>query len=66
MIVHWDMHYPDAPRTDGGPSTTAGRKTVSYDVFAQLVGEQRRTWAYQRRSRRYRCSSSDVSIRFVR
>ena len=39
MIVHWDMHYPDAPRTDGGPSTTAGRKTVSCDVFAQLVGE---------------------------
>ena len=39
MIVHWDMHYPDALRTDGDPSTTAGRKTVSYDVFAQLVGE---------------------------
>jgi hypothetical protein len=34
MIVHWNMHYPDAPRTDGGPSTTAGRKTVSYDVFS--------------------------------
>jgi len=36
MFVHCDMQYPDPPRAEILPP---GRRTISYDLLAQLVSE---------------------------